>query len=247
MKVLVHGAGGHMGQIVCRMAEEGRFGAELTAQVSMEYTSDPANAIFTSLNEFKSDIDVVVDFSNHSSTETLLNYCTERGFPVVIATTGQTEAEREMIQTAAKTIPVFFSANMSVGIAVLADIAKRAASAFPEADIEIVEKHHNRKLDVPSGTALMLANAIRDVREKAVFNVGRHENGKRTAEEIGIHSLRYGNEVGAHEIIISNGSETITLKHEAENRALFAEGALKAAAFLADKPAGLYSMKDLLT
>ena len=145
-----------------------------------------------------------------------------------------------------ETIPVFFSANMSVGIAVLADIAKRAAEAFPEADIEIIERHHNRKMDIPSGTALMLANALRGVRENAVFNIGRHENGKRTVEEIGIHSLRYGNEVGTHEIIISNGNETITLKHEAENRALFAEGALKAAAFLCGKGPGLYTMKEML-
>ena len=117
---------------------------------------------------------------------------------------------------------------------------------FPEADIEIVEKHHNRKLDIPSGTALMLAGSIKKVRNTAEFVIGRHENGKRRPEEIGIHSLRYGNEVGTHEIIISNGNETITLKHEAENRSLFAEGALKAAAFLIGKPAGLYSMKDMI-
>lgn len=246
MKILVHGAGGHMGQIVCRMAEEGRCGAELAARVSPELTSDPANAVFISLKEFSGVADVVVDFSNHSSTETLLTYCTERNLPVVIATTGQTEVERELIYAAAESIPVFFSANMSVGIAVLADIAKRAAAAFPEADIEIIEKHHNRKLDVPSGTALMLANLLHEVRENAVFNIGRHENGKRAPEEIGIHSIRLGNEVGTHEIIISNGNETITLKHEAENRALFAEGALKAAAFLYGKGAGLYTMKDML-
>ena len=246
MKILVHGAGGHMGQIVCRMAEEGRFSAELAARVSPELTSDPANAVFTSLDEFDGSADVVVDFSNHNSTEALLTYCTERNLPVVIATTGQTDVERELINAAAESIPVFFSANMSVGIAVLADIAKRAAAAFPEADIEIIEKHHNRKLDVPSGTALMLANSLHDIRENAVFNIGRHENGKRTPEEIGIHSIRLGNEVGTHEIIISNGNETITLKHEAENRALFAEGALKAAAFICGKDAGLYAMKDML-
>lgn len=235
-----------MGQIVCRMAEEGRLGAELIAQVSPELTSDPVNAVYTSLDEFTGQAEVVIDFSNHLSTETLLTYCTEKKIPVVIATTGQTEAEQELIDAAAETIPVFFAANMSVGIAVLADIARKAAAAFPEADIEIIERHHNRKLDVPSGTALTLANAIRDVRSNAVFNIGRHENGKRTVEEIGIHSLRYGNEVGTHEIIISNGNETITLKHEAENRALFAEGALKAAAFLCGKSAGLYNMEDML-
>lgn len=247
MKVLVHGAGGHMGRILCHLAEEGKCGAELTAQVSPELESDPANGIYKTLDEFRGKVDVVVDFSHHDSTETLLTYCTEHNFPVVIATTGQTDLEKELIYAAAETIPVFSSANMSVGIAVLVDIAKRAAAAFPEADIEIVEKHHNRKLDVPSGTALMLANAICEVRESAEFVVGRHENGKRRPEEIGIHSLRLGSEVGTHEIIITNGNETLTLKHEAENRALFAEGALKAAAFLCGKAPGLYTMKELLS
>ena len=109
-----------------------------------------------------------------------------------------------------------------------------------------MEIHHNRKLDVPSGTALMLANAIREVRESATLLVGRHENGKRTAQEIGVHSIRLGDEVGTHEILISTGSETLTLKHQAHSRALFAEGALTAAAFLVGKPAGLYRMEDLL-
>ena len=246
MKILVHGAGGHMGQIICRMAEEGRAGAELTARVSPELASDPARSVFTALNEFTGSADVVVDFSNHSATGSLLDYCVSRNFPLVIATTGQTESEKALIREAAERIPVFFAANMSIGVAVLCDLARRAAAAFPEADIEIIEKHHNRKLDVPSGTALMVANAIREARENAEFVIGRHENGKRRPEEIGIHSIRIGNEVGTHEIIISNGNETLTLKHEAENRALFAEGALKAAAFLCGKPAGLYNMKDMI-
>lgn len=246
MKILVHGAGGHMGRIICEMAAEGKFGAELTAQADPFLKADPENAVYTSLNDFTGDADCVVDFSNHSATADLLAYCTERNFPVLIATTGQTEEEREMIAKAAEKIPVFFAGNMSVGVAVLCDIARRAAAAFPEADIEIVEKHHNRKLDVPSGTALMIARAIRDVRPDAEFVIGRHENGKRKPADIGIHSLRYGNEVGTHEIVISNGNETITLKHEAESRALFAEGALKAAAFLCGKPAGLYDMQDIL-
>ena len=246
MKILVHGSGGHMGRIVCGMVREGRSGAELAAQVSPALQSDPAANIFTSLNEFAGEADCVIDFSNHSATADLLAYCSERSLPVVIATTGQTEEEKMMISRAAEKIPVFFAANMSVGIAVLADLARRAASAFPEADIEIIEMHHNRKLDVPSGTALMLANAVREVREDAEFVIGRHENGKRRPNEVGIHSVRIGNEVGTHEIIISNGNETITLKHEAESRALFAEGALKAAEFLCGKPAGLYNMKDMI-
>lgn len=246
MKVLVHGAGGHMGRIVSEMAEEGKYGAVLTAQVSPELQSDPAAGIYTSLEDFGGTVDCVIDFSNHSATSGLLKYCTARHFPLVIATTGQTEDEKGMIRMASGVIPVFFAANMSIGVAVLCDLAKRAAGAFPEADIEIIEKHHNRKLDVPSGTALMIANAIQNVRENADFVIGRHENGKRRPAEIGIHSIRIGNEVGTHEVLISNGNETITLKHESENRALFAEGALKAAAFLYQKPAGLYNMQDLI-
>ena len=247
MRILVHGAGGHMGRIISGMAAEGRCGAELIARVSPELQADPEAAVYTALDDFTGEADCVIDFSHHSATGELLRYCIGRNFPVVIATTGQTAEEREEITQAAEKIPVFFAANMSVGVAVLCDLARRAAAAFPEADIEIIEKHHNRKLDVPSGTALMLANAIRSVREDAEFVIGRHENGKRRTQEIGIHSIRLGNEVGTHEIIISNGNETLTLKHEAESRALFAEGAIKAAAFLCGKPAGLYNMKDMLS
>jgi 4-hydroxy-tetrahydrodipicolinate reductase len=135
---------------------------------------------------------------------------------------------------------------MSIGVAVVADLARRAAAAFPEADIEIIERHHNEKLDVPSGTALLLARRISEARPGAELVIGSHENGKRAPGSIGIHSLRYGNEVGTHEIIIATGAETITLKHEAENRSLFANGALAAAAFLEGKAPGLYSMQDII-
>ena len=124
--------------------------------------------------------------------------------------------------------------------------AENVSEEAKKAVMEVVEKHHNQKLDVPSGTALLLAGRICEARPQATLLVGRHENGKRTPEEIGIHSLRYGNEVGTHEIIISTGRETLTLKHEAENRALFADGALSAAAFLCGKSAGLYNMQDII-
>ena len=246
MRILVHGAGGHMGRIICAMASEGRSGAELAAQVSPELTSVPSENVYASLWEFPGSVDCVVDFSNHNATAELLSYCVSRGFPLVIATTGQTAEEKEQIRQASERIPLFFAANMSVGVAVLCDLANRAAAAFSDADIEIIERHHNRKLDVPSGTALMVAAAVKEARPNAEFVIGRHENGKRRPEEIGIHSLRYGNEVGTHEIIISNGNETLTLKHESESRALFAEGALKAAAFLCGKGPGLYNMKDMI-
>ena len=126
------------------------------------------------------------------------------------------------------------------------NIIKRAAAMFPGADIEIIERHHNQKLDVPSGTALLLARSICEAKPNAELVVGRHTNGKRRVEEIGIHSLRLGNEVGTHEIILSTGNETITIKHEAESRTLFADGALAAAAFLGGKSAALYSMQDMI-
>jgi len=246
MRVLIHGSTGRMGKILCERLSAGYPGLELAARVSPEEISDPANCVYASLQEVNCDVDCVIDFSHHTAVGDLMEFCTAKNLPVVVATTGQTPEEKQIIADAAKKIPVFFSANMSIGVALLADLAKRAAAVFPEANIEIVEKHHNQKLDVPSGTALLLAHRIQEALTDSVLLVGRHENGKRTAKEIGIHSLRLGNEVGTHEIIIATGTETITLKHEAENRSLFGDGALAAAAFLAGKPAGLYSMRDII-
>ena len=246
MNLILHGYTGRMGQMVSKTAESGFAGAVLAARVSPDCDCDGENGCYSALSHYQGAADCVVDFSNHAATKDLLAYCCARKLPVVIATTGQTDEELQCIAEAAKEIPVFFSANMSVGVALLADLARRAAAAFPDAEIEIVEIHHDQKLDVPSGTALLLAHRMQEVRKDAPLVIGRHENGKRTRQEIGIHSLRLGNEVGTHEIILSTGSETITLKHKAENRALFAEGALTAAAFLCGKPAGLYNMQDMI-
>ena len=246
MKVLIHGSTGRMGTILCNLLKAGYPGLELAAEVSPEAVSDPANCVFTSLQEVNCPVECVIDFSHHTAVGALLSFCEEKNLPVVVATTGHTAEEKALIAESAKKIPVFFSANMSIGVALLAELAKKAASVFPNANIEIIEKHHNQKLDVPSGTALLLAHRMQEVLTDSVLLVGRHENGKRTAKEIGIHSLRLGNEVGTHEIIIATGAETITLKHEAENRSLFANGALAAAAFLGGKSAGLYSMADIV-
>ena len=246
MRILIHGSTGRMGKILCDLLQAGYPGLELTARVSPEETADPANCVYTSLQEVTCEVDGVIDFSHHTAVGGLMDFCTCKNLPVVVATTGHTAEEKAIIAEAAKKIPVFFSANMSIGVALLAELAKKAASVFPGANIEIVEKHHNQKLDVPSGTALLLAHRMQEVLADSVLLVGRHENGKRTAKEIGIHSLRLGNEVGTHEIIIATGAETITLKHEAENRSLFANGALAAAKFLDCKAAGLYSMQDII-
>ena len=148
---------------------------------------------------------------------------------------------------ASREIPVFHSANMSLGIALLVELAKTTAKAFPDADIEIIEKHHNRKLDAPSGTALLLANAIKEIRKNAKFIFGRGGQAKREVEEIGIHAVRMGNIIGEHEVIIGTDTQTITLKHEAHSRALFAEGALAAADYLCGKSAGLYDMERMIS
>ncbi len=244
-KIIVNGANGTMGRYVIQTLGSGKYEAEAAAYVSRSFT-DGGSQKYASLKDYQGEADCVIDFSNHAGVKELLDYCVERKLPVVIATTGHSPEELEMIHQAAEKTPVFLAANTSVGVAVLGDLLKRTAAAFPDMDIEIIAKHHNRKADAPSGTALLLANCIKEVRQDAVFVYGRSGHAKRQPNEIGIHALRYGNEVGTHEIIFSNGLETVTIKHEAENRSLFADGAVKAAMFLCGKPAGLYGMKDLL-
>ena len=192
------------------------------------------------------DADVIIDFSHHSAVKDVLDYAKTIGAAAVIGTTGHTPAEKELILQAAKELPVFFSGNMSLGIAVLCKVAKQAASFFPDADIEIVEVHHNRKVDAPSGTALMLYEAVKAVRPQANAHCGRAGEGKRTKEEIGISSLRMGNVVGIHEVHICTPSQTLTLRHEAGNRGMLADGAVDAARFMGGKKPGLYTMTELL-
>ena len=244
MNIIINGANGRMGRMLAdTAAQSGEY--SIAARVSPSFYTDSAQGTYPSLRQYDGPADVVIDFSNHSGTAELMEYCVSRNLPAVVATTAHTEEELALIRQAAEKIPVFLSANMSIGVATLAELAKKAAAMFPRADIEIIERHHNQKLDVPSGTALLLARRIQEARPEAEILVGRHENGKRGGE-IGVHSLRYGSEVGTHEIVISDGMETLTLKHEAENRALFAQGALAAAAFLQGRAPGLYDMRDIV-
>lgn len=248
MKIILSGLCGHMGREVAALAEANYRGAELIAGVDAfagDNTSVPCAKSFAEGN--LPDCDCIVDFSHHTCTHDILAYAVEKNIPVVLCTTGQTEEELAEIEAASKKIPLFFSANMSLGVALLVELAKKTAAAMPDAEIEIIEKHHDRKLDAPSGTALMIANAIREVRKNAFNVLGRSGHGKRTKEEIGIHAIRMGNIVGEHEVIVGTPNQTITLKHEAHNRALFAEGALAAAQWLVGKGAGRYEMKDMVT
>lgn len=243
MKVIVNGALGHMGAEVLNLVNAGRQNSTLAAAV--DYNGG-TNGVYRSLFEFTGEADVIVDFSHHAAASELMQYACKRKLPVVLATTGHTEEELATVTVAAKEIPIFKSANMSVGIALLIKLVKQAAAVLGDADIEIIETHHNRKLDAPSGTALMLADAIREVRPNSNYVYGREGRSKREPDDITIHAVRMGNVVGDHQVFLATNSQTISLRHEAHDRALFAEGAMAAAAFLCGKSAGIYNMDDLL-
>lgn len=244
-EILVHGIGGHMGREVASLVLSGY--RETSLAVGVDPNGYDGNALCRpSLADVSERCDCIIDFSHHCATEALLQYAVAHSLPVVLCTTGHTEEEKAMIRAAGEKIPLFLSANMSVGVALLVELAKKAAQTMPDAQIEIVESHHDRKLDAPSGTALLIAEALRTVRGKVPFVFGRHGQAKRTQEEIGIHSLRMGNVVGIHEVILATDTQTVTLKHEAHSRSLFAEGAVVAARFLVGKPAGIYDMNDML-
>ncbi len=248
MNILLNGICGHMGREVVKLCEGGYRGAKLAVGVDPSALGCEAPACVKSFSDIQAvgGVDCIIDFSHHTCAPALLDFAVENGIPTVVATTGHTAEEIECIKNAAKEIPVFFSANMSLGVALLVELAKQAAQAMPDAEIEIIEKHHDRKIDAPSGTALMIANALCEVRPEAYTNLGRSGQGKRTPEEIGIHAVRMGNIVGEHEVILGTQNQTITLKHEAHSRALFAEGAIAAAAFLVNCEKGLYDMKSLV-
>ena len=238
MRAVLCGANGAMGKLIDGI---------LTDAVIGRVSIDGENGVpktFAELGEVEAD--VVIDFSHHTAVADVLAYAKKIGAAAVIGTTGHTPEEKALITAAAQEIPVFFSGNMSLGIAVLCRLAKQAAAAFPDADIEIVEIHHTRKVDAPSGTALMLFNAIKEVRPQAVANCGRAGEGKRTKEEIGISALRLGNVVGIHEIHIHTGNQSLTLKHESGSRAMLADGAVEAAKYMVGKPAGFYNMESML-
>ena len=238
MKAVICGANGAMGKLICSI-----LGNEVVGKVSIDGENNVPKT-FAELGNVEAD--VVVDFSHHSAVADVLAYAKEIGAAAVIGTTGHTAEEKEKIYAAAQEIPVFYAGNVSLGIAVLCRLVKQAASYFPDADIEIVEVHHTRKVDAPSGTAHMLFNAIKEVRPNAYENCGRSGEGKRTKDEIGVHALRMGNVVGIHEVHINTGNQTLTLKHESGSRAMLADGAVAAARFMEGKAKGLYDMESIL-
>ena len=238
MRAVICGANGAMGKLIC-----GILGEEVVGKVSIDGENGVPRT-FDELGQLRAD--VVIDFSHHTAAPEVIRYAKRIGAAAVIGTTGHTPEEKALIQKAAKDIPVFYSGNMSLGIAVLCRLAREAAGYFPDADIEIVEAHHNRKVDAPSGTAHMLFEAIHQVRPNAVEHCGRSGEGKRTRDEIGVSSLRLGSVVGIHEVMIHTGTQCLTLKHEAVTRAMLADGAVDAARFMVGKPRGMYNMESLL-
>lgn len=246
MKVLVSGYNGHMGQVLSKMIKDDNE-LELICGVDKAINSEGDTLkCFQSFDDVNINVDIVVDFSHHSLTKELVDFGIKKNLPLVIATTGQTDEEKNMINEASKKIPVFYAANYSIGIAVLINEAKNIVKAFPNADVEIVETHHNRKIDAPSGTALKIADGLKEVRSDANFVLGRSGNKKREKNDIGINAIRLGNVVGIHEVLVSTEHECISIKHEAYDRGLFAEGAIKAIKFMKGKPDKLYNMNDML-
>ncbi len=247
MKIIISGAMGHMGKTVAEQAiqagEEIAFGVDVV----------PGNAAYPVYTGFDAapamEDTVIIDFSKPDGLTALLAYAVQHHVPCVLCTTGYTAEQEKQVDDAAKEIPVFRSANMSIGIALLRQLARKAAKVLGDAyDVEIVEMHHRRKVDAPSGTALMLYNAVADAYDEPRNMVcGRSGNHcKRTHNEIGMHSVRGGTIAGEHEVMFLGEAERVTVSHSAENRSVFAVGALRAACFLADKPAGRYDMDDML-
>ena len=193
--------------------------------------------------------DAIIDFSNPSALAGLLEYAVKNSIPAVICTTGLNDSQINLIKTASEKIPVFFSANMSIGVNLVCELAKKAAAVLGDAyDIEIIEIHHNQKIDAPSGTALMIADAINDELENSYkYEYNRQsKREKRTKKEIGIHAVRGGTITGEHQVMFAGHDEIITISHSARSKELFATGAINAAKFICSKPAGLYNMSDML-
>ena len=205
--------------------------------------------VYASISEFSGKADAIIDFSHHSALPSLIDYAVAHNTSLVVATTGHTDEERQMMLEASAKVAIFFSRNMSIGINLLIELCKKAAGALGEDfDIEIIEKHHNKKLDAPSGTAMMIAEALADERDgETEFVYDRHDvRRERQTSEIGIHAIRGGTIVGEHDVIFAGNNEIVTLSHTATSREVFANGALKAALYIADKSAGFYSMTDLI-
>lgn len=247
IKAILVGACGKMGDNICEYAKQ-NGDIKIVAGVDKINTGKDFPVV-ANINDITTDADVIIDFSNVALLDSILEYAKTKKIPVVIATTGYSETQIEKIKNASKSIPVFFTFNMSIGVNLLCSLAKKAAGILGDGfDIEIIEKHHNQKIDAPSGTAIMLANSINSVSDdKFDYEYDRHsKRAKRPKNEIGIHSVRGGTIVGEHDVIFAGIDEVITLSHQALSKQVFAVGALRAAKFICKKNAGLYDMNDIM-
>lgn len=247
LKVILHGCGGKMGRTVADCAAE-NAGVEIVAGVDACTPEAAGFPVYKKLDELTQEADVLIDFSRADALTAVLKYACEKKLPCVIATTGHSAAQRDEIKEAALIIPVFYSANLSLGAGALLAVAKKAAVLLGGGyDIEIIERHHRHKVDAPSGTALMLADGISAVLPEEPVYVYERQSKKtpRDKREIGISSVRGGSMVGEHEVIFAGDNEVLSLTHTAYSRGIFARGALIAAAFLAGKDRGLYDMESL--
>lgn len=249
LNIILCGYNGAMGK---HLVEQIEAATELTISGGVDRTFNPNYSFpqFTDFDQTALTGDVIIDFSHHSVVPKLLDFAVARGIPAVICTTGLSPEILAQIEVAAQSVALFKSGNMSLGINLLIHLSQKAAEVLgDDYDIEIIEKHHRRKLDAPSGTALMLADGINEVCQKQFqYQMGRNgTDAKRKSKEIGIHAVRGGNIVGEHEVMFAGLEEVITLAHSAASRGVFAKGALKAAEFLVKQPSGLYNMNHMLS
>lgn len=249
IKVIMHGCNGKMGQTILSLIAADEE-IEIVAGVDARDEGKNPYPVFSAIGECTVDADVVIDFSVASAMDDLLAYCAEKKVPCVLCTTGLSEAQLQKVQDASKQVAVLKSANMSLGINMLLKLLKEAAVTLSPAgfDIEIVEKHHNQKLDAPSGTALALADSVNEAMgDSFTYVYDRSQvREKRNAKEIGISAVRGGTIVGDHDVIFAGADEVVTFSHRAYSKAVFGKGAIQAAKFLAGKPAGLYDMADVI-
>ncbi|MBQ4568751.1 MAG: 4-hydroxy-tetrahydrodipicolinate reductase [Ruminococcus sp.] len=248
LNVLLHGCNGKMGQAVTNAAL-GRNDLKIVCGVDPYGSLNHDYPVYKSFEDVTESVDVIIDFSNPALIENLCKYSQKNSLPVVVCTTGLSAEQSEMVNKLSESVAVFSSGNMSLGINLLIELCKKASLVFGDAfDVEIVEKHHNLKLDAPSGTALMIADGISKVRDddpRYVYD--RHAyRAKRTKNEIGIHSVRGGTIVGEHSVIFAGNDEVLTITHQAQSKSLFATGALSAAVYISALKAGLYDMSDML-
>ena len=246
--VILHGCNGRMGQMLSELISKDE---EMKVVAGIEPSGEAKNdyPVYKSFDELKETADVIIDFSTASAIDSLLDYCEKTHTPLVLCSTGLSEAQLDRVERLAKVSAVLVSANMSLGINVLLKLLKNVTKTLYENgfDIEIVEKHHNQKLDAPSGTALALADVMKEELDDISYNLDRSKvRKKRERNEIGISAVRGGTIVGEHEVIFAGTDEVIEIKHTAYSRAIFAKGAMSAAKFLSGKSAGKYSMSDVI-